>query len=367
MPGRSARKREEDFMSTSIDREIMKRGNEIKAVVWDLDGTIWDGILLENDDVRLKPGIRKVIETLDSRGILHSVASRNDFDTAMGKLKDFELADFFLFPEISWNAKSVSVGRIRENLNIGMDTILFIDDSPFEREEVRHVHPEIWCMDAVKYRVLPRMPRLNPRFITVDSKRRRLMYTQDIKRKKDEESFEGPRKDFLASLDIELSIAEGGEDDLQRAEELTVRTNQLNTTGLTFSYDELKDFIHSPMHRLYICTMKDRYGFYGKIGLALVRITRNFWHLKLFLMSCRVLSYGVGTVVLSYIMQEAKKAGKRLRADFKKTGRNEQMYITLKFANFHEIESGKKGMIILENDLSFIQKIPAYINLITEN
>ncbi|MBN1222114.1 MAG: HAD-IIIC family phosphatase [Candidatus Aminicenantes bacterium] len=345
----------------------MKRGKEIKAVVWDLDGTIWDGILLENDDVRLKPGIRKIVETLDSRGILHSVASRNDFDTAMGKLKDFELADFFLFPEIGWNAKSVFLGRIRESLNIGMDTILFIDDSPFERDEVRYVYPEIWCVDAAKYKSLPRMARLNPRFVTEDSRRRRLMYTEDVIRKKDEKSFDGPRKDFLASLDIELVIAEGKESDLQRAEELTVRTNQLNTTGLTFSYDELKDFIHSPTHKLYICAMKDRYGSSGKIGLALVERSRSFWHLKLFLMSCRVLSYGVGTIVLSYIMQEAKKAGKKLRVDFKETGKNRQMYITLKFANFHEVTSNEKGIIVLEHDLSFIQKTPAYVKLITEN
>ena len=365
MTGLSAKRQEKVFMSTRSDRKSQKADNEIKAVVWDLDGTIWDGILLENDEVKLKPGIKQVIETLDSRGILHSIASRNDFGLAMDKLKSFGLAEYFLFPEIGWNAKSVSIGNIRENLNIGMDTIMFIDDRAFERDEVRYVHPEVVCVDAAEYRTLPRMPGLNPRFITEDSRRRRSMYLEDINRKKVEQTFQGPRKDFLASLGIELSITEGAEDDLKRAEELTIRTNQLNTTGLTYDYDELREFIHSPVHKLLVCGMKDRYGFYGKIGLALVEISQNFWNLRLFLMSCRVLSYGVGTVVLSRIMQAAKNDGKKLRVDFKKTGKNEQMYITLKFANFHEVETGNEGFVVLENDLSFIQKVPAYVKLIT--
>ena len=188
---------------------------------------------------------------------------------------------------------------------------------------------------------------------------------EDIHRSKFEQAYEGPRKDFLASLEIELWIVPAKEEDLKRAEELTVRTNQLNTTGLTFGFEELLDLVHSPKHKLLVCEMKDRYGTLGKIGLVLVEITEEFWHLRLFLMSCRVFSYGVGTIVLSHIMQEARNAGKNLRADFIHTGRNKQMYITFKFANFHEIASGNKERILLENDLSFIQRIPSFVDLKT--
>ena len=344
----------------------MKSGKEIKAVVWDLDGTIWDGILLENDEVKLKPGIKEIIETLDSRGILHSIASHNEHDVAMAKLQKMGLAEYFLFPEINWNSKSASIKRIQENLNIGMDAILFIDDRPFERDEVQHVLPEVSCMDASNYKSLLKYPAFTKGFTTQDSKRRRLMYMEDIHRSKLEQAFEGPRKDFLASLDIELWITPAKEEDLKRAVELTVRTNQLNTTGLTFGFEELLDLVHSPKHKLFVCEMKDRYGTLGKIGLALVEITEEFWHLRLFLMSCRVLPYGVGTIVLSHIMQEARNAGKNLRADFIHTGRNKQMYITFKFANFHEIASGRKERILLENDLSFIQQIPSYVDLKTQ-
>jgi predicted enzyme involved in methoxymalonyl-ACP biosynthesis len=109
--------------------------------------------------------------------------------------------------------------------------------------------------------------------------------------------------------------------------------------------------------------MKDKYGTYGKIGLALIEIDEEYWHLRLFLMSCRVLSYGVGTIVLSHIMSEARNAGKKLRVDFIDTGRNKQMFVTFKFANFQEVDSGSRERIVLENDLSFIQKTPPFVNL----
>jgi FkbH-like protein len=343
--------------------KCVKRQKEAKCVVWDLDGTIWDGILSEMDAVKLKPGIKEIVRTLDRRGILHSIASKNDPDDAMDKLKEFELDRYFLYPEISWNAKSMSIANIRANLNIQMDTIMFVDDDPLERDEVKSEHPEVICVDASEYNTLPTHPCLNPRFITADSKRRRLMYLADIKRKGDEDKYQGPKKEFLASLNMQFIISEAQEEDLRRAEELTVRTNQLNTTGRTYDYDDLKMFISSAKHRLLVCEMKDRYGAYGKIGLALIEITADCFYVKLFLMSCRVMSLGVGTVLLSYIMKEAKKAGKKLRADFRNTGKNRMMHITFAFANFRKVESNDCENIVLENDLSAIQGFPSYIDV----
>ncbi len=341
----------------------MKEGKEIKCVVWDLDNTLWEGTLVEMDDVKLKPGVQEVIKTLDSRGILHSIASKNYYDDAMGKLKDFGVDEYFLYPEINWNAKSSSLGNIQKNLNIGMDAILFIDDQPFEREEVESVHPEISTLDAPEYLKLPDYPRLNPRFITDDSQRRRQMYQDDIKRKKEEDDFKGPEEEFLASLNMHFAISNCKEEDLKRAEELTVRTNQLNATGRTYDYDELNAFRLSGKHKLLVCELTDKYGSYGKIGLALVELGEEYWHLRLLLMSCRVMSRGVGTVLMSYIMQEAKKAGKKLLADFRHTNRNRVMYVSYKFANFKEKSSDNDGNIVFENDLSLIQPFPPYIDV----
>lgn len=345
-----------------------KKKKEIKCIVWDLDNTLWDGVLTESEQVCLRPGIIEVIKTLDSRGILHSIASKNNYDDAIRKVKELGLEEYFLYPEINWSAKSLSLGKIQKNLNIGMDTILFIDDQPFEREEVQSVHPDVLCMDAVEYEQMLAHPQLNPKYITEDSKRRRLMYLEDLVRKQEEDTFEGPKEEFLASLEMRFVISRAREEDLQRAEELTVRTNQLNATGRTFSYEELNAFRQSPNHQLLVCELTDKYGSYGKIGLALVEMRDDIWHLQLLLMSCRVMSRGVGTVLMSYILTEAKRAKVRFLADFVPTDRNRMMYITYKFANFKEIETHEDGSVVMENDLTTIQPFPPYIEvLIPEN
>lgn len=336
---------------------------EVKCLIWDLDNTLWDGILVESDKVQLKPGIRDILATLDARGILHSISSKNNAQDAMAKLKEFGIDDYFLYPEINWGAKSQAIDKIQKNLNFAMDTIVFIDDQPFEREEVKSVHPDITCMDAVDYLKILTMPRFNPRFITEDSARRRKMYQDDIKRKVEEDTFQGPSEAFLASLNMKFLIHDAKEEDLKRAEELTVRTNQLNATGKTYDYDELNAFRLSDQHRLLVCELTDKYGSYGKIGLALVEINPANWHLRLLLMSCRVMARGVGTVLMSHIMMETKKAGKKLLADFKKTDRNRMMLVSYKFANFKEITTADDGYILFENDLSMIQPFPPYIEV----
>lgn len=335
---------------------------EVKCIVWDLDNTIWNGVLSESVDVKLKDGIYDIIKELDSRGILHSIASKNNFEDAKNKLKEFDLDKFFIYPEIHWNPKSDSIANIQKNLNFGMNTILFIDDQPFEREEVNFVHKEIECLDAVFYKDLLGHKRLNPRFITVDSKKRRAMYIADIERKRVESDFVGTSESFLSSLGMKFKISKAEEEDLKRVEELTVRTNQLNATGITYDYDELNYFRKSKDYFLLVCELTDKYGSYGKIGIALVETKGDIWHIKLLLMSCRVMSRGVGTVLLTYILQEAKKSNKRVLADFKKTNRNKQMYIAYKFANFKELK--KDGdMIVLENDLNYLHPYPNYIDL----
>lgn len=343
--------------------ETMENLKEVKCVVWDLDNTIWDGTILEDEQVELKSGIKKVIQELDSRGILHSIASKNDYYTAMAKLKQFDLCDYFLYPEIHWGAKSGSIQRIRDNLNFGIDAFLFVDDQGFERDEVKSIHKTIQCADAADYLKLLEWPNLKPRFITTDSAKRREMYATDRMRKQIQDDFRGPEEDFLAALEMEFKIESAKENDLQRAEELTVRTNQLNATGVTYDYDELKAFLDSDKHQLLICELTDRYGTYGKIGLALIEMNEKSWHLKLMLMSCRVISRGVGSVLLSYIMKSAKTAGKELFADFRKTGKNKMMHVTYKFSNFQTVADKGDGITLYKNDLTQIQEYPSYINL----
>lgn len=205
---------------------------------------------------------------------------------------------------------------------------------------------------------------LKPRFITVDSGRRREMYQSEYRRKREEEAYQGPTEAFLATLNMKFSIYPAKEEDLKRAEELTVRTNQLNATGLTFSYDELNKLRTSKDHQLLICELKDIYGSYGKIGLALIHMKDDAWVLEMLLMSCRVASRGVGTVLLLYIMKEAKKNRKRLYANFRDTGRNRMMNISFRFAGFEEKEVVSKDQYILEHPLEDIHDYPDYIDVV---
>jgi FkbH-like protein len=312
--------------------------------------------------VELRREVVEIIKTLDGRGILQSIASKNDHSIAMQKLREFGLDEFFLYPQINWNSKASSIKLIAQSINIGLDAIAFIDDQPFEREEVQFSLPEVACHDAFDLSQLLQRPELNPRFITEDSKSRRLLYLSDINRKKAEEEFVGAQDEFLATLQMTFTIAEAREEDLKRAEELTVRTHQLNTTGVTYTYDELDELRKSDEHLVLVASLVDKFGTYGKIGLALVECGADVWTIKLLLMSCRVMHRGTGTILLNYIMQRAKERGACLRAEFVSSKVNRMMYVTYKFAGFREIERNGNA-VLLENDLALIQPFPPYVKV----
>ncbi len=339
-----------------------KKPSTIKCVVWDLDNTVWDGVLLEDSAVTLRPAVVEILNTLDARGILHSIASKNDHTAAMTKLTELGIAGYFLYPQINWNTKSSALSVIATSINIGIDTLAFVDDQPFELEEVAFAFPEVLCLDSADLAGMLDIPALNPRFITEDSKLRRQMYMSDIERNQAEKEFVGPNETFLATLQMEFAITPAEEEDLKRAEELTVRTNQLNTTGYTYSYEELDALRTSPRHRLLIASLKDKYGTYGKIGLLLIDCDPEIWTVKLLLMSCRVMSRGVGAIMMNHCMRLAQAARVRLQAEFVPNDRNRMMYITYKFGGFREVDR-RDGVLILEHDLGTIQPFPEYVQV----
>lgn len=345
--------------------EDESRRGRIKCVVWDLDNTLWDGVLLEGDDCPLRPEMVEILHVLDGRGILQSIASKNDPDAAVHHLRELNIEDMFLYPQISWGAKSEAVARITKALNIGLDAIAFVDDQEFERAEVAYAHPSVLCLDPSELVSALDDPEFNPRFVTQESRQRRQLYRSQIAREEAEREFTGTNEEFLASLKMTFTIRSASRNDLQRAEELTVRTNQLNSTGRTYSYDELDALRTSPDHLLLVAELEDRFGSYGTIGLALVQLGIPYWHLKLLLMSCRTMSRGVGTILLNHIMARARSAGVRLRADFVETGRNRMMQVTYAFAGFTEVTREGK-YVLLESDLSNVQAPAPYVTVVVE-
>ncbi|MEI9928888.1 MAG: hypothetical protein WDN44_15895 [Sphingomonas sp.] len=144
-----------------------------------------------------------------------------------------------------------------------------------------------------------------------------------------------------------------------------MRTNQLNTTGRPYSYEELAVLVDSPDHLVLVAQLDDRYGSSGTIGLALVERGQAEWTIRLLIMSCRVVSRGVGTVFLFHLLHRARQSGVRLRAAYVPTPRNRQMLVTLRFAGFRQIDEDEDG-VLLEQGLERVPALPSYVELVSD-
>ncbi|MFC8722860.1 HAD-IIIC family phosphatase [Kitasatospora sp. NPDC057198] len=306
----------------------------VKCLVWDLDNTVWDGTLLEDPNVELFPGIRDTIVELDSRGVLHSVSSKNDHDLAWKRLEDLGLAEYFVYPQIGWGRKSDAVRAIAERLNFAEKTIAFIDDLPSERAEVNYHAAEVRCYRADQAGELTGLPEFSPEIVTVDSRRRREMYQAGFLRDAEKDTFKGPDEEFLRTLELVMEIKRADQEDISRVEELTLRTSQMNATGVHYSDAALRGLLADPDHEVLTVTLSDRFGPHGAVGVLLMERHPDVWHLKLLATSCRVVTFGAGAVLLNWLVDQAARAGVHLVADFKQTERNRMMDIAYRFAGF---------------------------------
>ncbi len=308
-------------------------GSPVKCLVWDLDNTLWRGTLLEGDEVLLTDEIRDLVALLDSRGILQSVASKNDEDLAWAKLQALGLAEYFVLPEIGWGPKSESVRRIAEGLNFAPSTMAFVDDQPAERAEVSRRLPQVRCYDAVEVARLAARPEFDPA-VTTDARQRRRMYQAGFRRDAARSEFTGPDEEFLRSLSIQMQIRRADATELQRVSELTVRTSQMNATGVPYSGDELQELTADPRHEVLVVSMADRFGSHGAVGVLLLERRPGLWRLKLLATSCRVVSFGAGAVILNWLIDAAHTAGVHLAGDLRRTERNRMMDIAYRLAGF---------------------------------
>ncbi|MFI6579651.1 HAD-IIIC family phosphatase [Embleya sp. NPDC050493] len=308
----------------------------VKCLVWDLDNTLWRGTLSEDETVDPFPAIREVVAGLDARGILQSVCSRNDHDPAWARLQALGMTEWFVVPEIGWGRKSDGVRRIAERLGFATSTIAFIDDQPAERAEVAHHLPDVRCYRAEDAATLLDRPEFSPRSVTVDARRRRTMYRAGVRRTDEQARFTGSHDDFLRSLEMVMHLGRATEDELSRVEELTLRTSQMNATGVHYPDAALRALLDDACHEVLVTTLTDRFGPHGAVGVLLLRKHPRAWHLKLLATSCRVVAFGVGTIILNWLADQAARAGVHLLADFRATDRNRMMEIAYRFAGFDE-------------------------------
>lgn len=309
---------------------------KVKCLVWDLDNTLWKGILLEDGEVVLNDHVRETVMGLDSRGILQCVASKNDHDLAWEHLAALGLAEYFVLAKIGWRPKSESIHEIVSKLNFACNTIAFVDDQPAERAEVAFHLPQVRCYPATSIRELLTLPEYMPTTVTADSHRRRHMYQANVRRQAEQESFTGSSQAFLHSLNLVMEINRATAGDLSRMEELTLRTSQMNATGVHYSDADLRALLDDSRHEVLTVTMSDRFGPHGAVGVVLLELGPLVWHLKLLATSCRVVSFGAGATVLNWLTGEAAAADAHLVADFRPTPRNRIMEIAYRFAGFSD-------------------------------
>lgn len=314
---------------TPVDKQTQpapaekKAAKRAKVIIWDLDNTVWDGILGEDgiDGIRLRTEIAEVIVELDRRGILHSIASKNDSSAAMEALERFKLAEYFLCPQIGWQPKSESVGQIAQSLDLGVDSFVFVDDQAFERGEVQEAHPTITVMSEEMATTLPAHSMCDVS-VTAESKSRRSMYQAEALRSATFQASKTNYIDFLKSCGIVLEVTTLSSGDCERIYELSQRTNQLNFCGTKYTREDVNRLRSGELGvRTFVLRCSDRFGEYGVIGFAVVDVSAGL--LIDFFMSCRVQRKHVENAFFATLGRLLRREGQALMsARVRKTSRN---------------------------------------------
>ena len=318
---------------------------KVKCVVWDLDNTLWNGTLIETDDPKtltLKPGVRELMEALDHRGIVQSVASKNDYAAAMAVLEQLGIADYFLYPQIHWNPKSGSVERIAKSLNIGIDSLALIDDSAFERNQVASEWPQVRTYDVTEIGDLLNRPEFDVP-ATEESRNRRAMYRAEEKRNTLMNAEHTDIADFIRKCNLKLHVfTPTTEDEKLRCYELVVRTNQLNMSGVKYTSEEFETVLTRSGHKNFAFSCTDDFGEYGIVGFGQYRVEDDTMVFTEFAMSCRVAGKFVESALFAHLLgQENCKAG---TFAVKKTKKNILLRNTLEQIGFR-IESESEASV----------------------
>ena len=309
---------------------------KVKVAIWDLDNTVWDGTLIEDgpEGITLKPGVAELIRELDRRGIVNSVASKNDDAYALEQLERFGLRELVVFPMISWGPKSEAVRQIREAFNVGEDTLAFIDDQAFERDEVRARNPlvRVYAPDDCTS-LLTREEFDVP--VTQEAKGRRAFYQSEEVRRQAVADFSGGYLEFLQKSNITIKIEVPTKDNYERIHEIVQRTNQMNFSGTKYSKQDLFGVLKDADHECFLIDAVDNYGKYGYIGFSVVS-PRPVPRVLDLMFSCRVQSKRVEHAFLLFLMERyAAKGASEFEVRYRETERNKplaQVFSDLGFA-----------------------------------
>lgn len=322
------------FNSLKLLPTDITKGKKVKCIIWDLDNTLWDGVLIEGD-VKPNDELIKLIKHLDACGIVNSIASKNDEKTARAKLAELGIEQYFVFSKINWLPKSVNVTTTVKQMNINANTVVFVDDNPFERNEVLLRAPSITCVDPSEIIAFSKCSRFNA-IVTEDSKKRRSTYRMLEAMQKEEEEWTGNIDDFLINCNIQAQIEHPTDKTIPRCFELLQRTNQLNSSGRRLSLNEVEEIVKSSSYESFVLSSSDKFGDYGIVGFIIIDTSSSVPCVTDFVISCRVANKKIEPTLINYL---AGKYGGKLFFNYKKTLRNGPMFQIIRELKMEKVSS----------------------------
>ncbi len=313
-----------------------------KCIVLDLDNTLWGGIIGEDgiSGIQLSlaaPGgsfmaFQQALLDLQQRGVLLAINSKNNYEDAMEVIRTHPnmilKEPHFAAVRINWNEKTDNIRELAQELNIGLDSMVFLDDTVTNREAMRAFVPEVETPelpeDPAEYtKFLLSLDYFETKVITDEDKMRGNLYVTERLRKEAEKSFTDSAA-FLRSLGLELTVYRDRTTSIERLSQLTEKTNQFNTNKHPLSVEELEAFIKDPQSSVFYGNVTDRFGDHGITAFALVHMDTLEWRIESFILSCRIIGRGIEEAFLYAIGTAALRSGAQtLRIDFAPTEKNE--------------------------------------------
>lgn len=304
-------------------------GKVCKALVTDLDNTLWGGVIGEDGSEGIQIGqeypgaayqsLQRVMLDLYQRGVLLAVCSKNDRSEAMEALANHPgmlvRPEHFAALRINWNDKGENLREIAAELNVGTDALAFLDDNPVERARVRAELPEVTVIelpdDPMSYaKALRESPVFDRLTLSEEDRERGRYYTEQRGRVELQQSVSSLR-DFYHSLQQEVEISPATPQTLTRVAQLTQKTNQFTLTTRRYTEQQIAEMVADPVWRVYAARVKDRFGDNGLVGVAITQDADKVCEIDTFLMSCRVIGRTVETALLSFLSNQARARGMR--------------------------------------------------------
>jgi FkbH-like protein len=316
-------------------------GRTTKCIVLDLDNTLWGGIVGEEgiEGIRLGhtyPGncyreFQKELLKLYNRGILLAVNSKNNEEDAMRVLTDHPdmvlRREHFAGVRINWQDKASNLRELVRELNIGMDSVVYVDDNPAECDLIRRECPEceVVLVPDKPYLVpatVEHLPRIENARFTEEDRQKGEMYRAQAARREFEQRHTNVA-DFLRSLQIEVEVAPATAFSVPRIAQLTQKTNQWNMTTRRYTDAEIQFAVSDPSQLILSIASTDRFGDDGIVGVCILKFRPRECEVDTFLLSCRVIGRGIEHLMMAYVAEVARTRGvDHLVAEFLPTHKN---------------------------------------------